>query len=307
MEVQPAPAVAPAKPSRRWKLFQQTENPVILKELRGRMRKRQAVIVLTGYLILIGLVVGSIYASLASESYYSRWDPEFRQTVGKAVFSTVVLMELFMVSLIGPSLTAGAITSEREHQTFDILRTTSLSARSLVLGKLGSSLVYLLLLIITALPIEGIAFLLGGVGLEEMIVSSLMLVVTALFYCALGLFFSSFMKRTNGASVASYVTIVLSYVLLGVIAFVEAIVSVGHQSMESLVNLITWILISTNPLLSAITSEVALVEDQNLWLSSQTAYGQTLLSPWIPYTVIYILLSILMIALSIRFVNRPDR
>lgn len=227
-----------------------------------------------------------------------------------------------MVSLIGPTLTAGAITSEREHQTFEILRTTTLSARSLVLGKLGASLAYLLLLIIAALPIESIAFVLGGVALEEILVSSLMLIVTAFFYCSLGLYFSSFMKRTTGANVASYVTIVLSYILLGVVFYILAMIEVNsymssptgsygnNSSLENFLNILMWMLVSVNPLLAATMSEVVLVEDQSLWTTSQTLFGNqsiTFLSPWILYTLIYIGLSLWMISLSIRFVNRPDK
>jgi ABC-type transport system involved in multi-copper enzyme maturation permease subunit len=229
-------------------------------------------------------------------------------------------MELFMVSLIGPTLTAGAIASEREHQTFEILRATALSARSLVLGKLGASLAYLLLLIVAALPIESIAFLLGGVALEEVLVSSLMLVVTALFYCSLGLFFSSFMKRTTSANVASYVTIVLSYILLGVVFYILTMIEINSYASygtyrndtawETFLSILMWTLISVNPLLAATMSEVILVEDQSLWTTSQSLFGGqslTFVSPWILYTLIYIGLSLLMIFLSIRFVNRPDK
>jgi ABC-type transport system involved in multi-copper enzyme maturation permease subunit len=115
-----------------------SDNPVILKELRGRMRGRQAFILLTVYLGLIAVLIGFIYLTTATGSS-GRWNPSQRQDVGKAVFGAVVLLELLLVSFIGPGLTAGAITAEREHQTFDLLRTTLLSARSLVLGKLGSA------------------------------------------------------------------------------------------------------------------------------------------------------------------------
>ena len=323
METQPSPAAAPVKLPNRWNLFRRlAENPVILKELRGRMRGKRAFLLLTGYLSLIGLVIGITYISLAlNASYsYSLWDPGFRQSIGKIIFSTVVMMELFVVSLIGPALTSGAITSERERQTFDLLCTTTLSARSFVLGKLGSALAYLLLLIFAALPIESIAFLLGGVGLEEILVSGLMLVVTAVFYCALGLFFSSFMKRTAGASVSSYVTIVLSYVLLGVVFFIVLTIAANmmpmstgnltNYSWENFLMILALLLTSANPLLAAVVSEYALVNNQSIFiLSTPLSGGSTigLPSPWILFTVFHILLALLLISLSIFFVRRPDR
>ena len=293
------------------------DNPVILKELRGRMRGRQAFILLTIYLGLISLFIVLIY-NLLNLSSSVTWDPSARQDAGKAIFGTVVLLELLLLSFIAPGLTAGSITSERERQTFEILRTTLLSARSLVLGKVGSAFYFLFLLILAALPLESLAFLLGGVGLGEMVASSLMLVVTAIFYCTLGIFFSSFMKRTLPATVSSYAVILLSFLLLAVIffmiAYLESISSgqFGAQTAEDFLSLILWLLISTNPLMAAIISEVILVDQQNLFYTTRSIFGSGsaipfFISPWLIYIVVYLFMTAVMIWLSIRFVNRPDK
>jgi len=312
----PAPVV-PGKRAMNWlnPFRRMLDNPVILKELRGRMRGRQAFILLTVYLGLIALLIGIIYAVLADQtSYYGGWDPSLRQTVGKVIFAAVVLLELLLISFIAPGLTAGAITAERERQTFDLLRTTLLSARSLVLGKLGSASTYLFLLILTALPIQSLAFLLGGVGIGELVASSLMLVVTAVYYCALGIFFSSFMKRTLTATVTSYGAILLSIVFIAVIGFVtvylEAWSTDTKPVREYMLNILVWFLISTNPFLSAILSETILVDEQSLFLTNSLPFGNGntyFPSPWITYVLLYVLLTILMIFITIRRVKRPDR
>lgn len=292
------------------------DNPVILKELRGRMRGRQAFILLTVYLGLIAVFIVLVYNLLGLTSSIT-WDPSARQGAGKAIFGTVVLLELLLLSFIAPGLTAGAITSERERQTFEILRTTLLSARSLVLGKLSSALSFLFLLILSALPIQSLAFLLGGVGLGEMVASSLMLVVTAVFFCTLGIFFSSIMKRTLTATVASYAVILLSFLILVMIFFLIAYIesisynSLGTQALESILTLILWFLISTNPLMSAVISEVILVDQQSLFFTQNTLFGgsgpSTLPSPWLIYVVFYLFLTLVLMLLSIYFVKRPDR
>jgi len=299
-----------------------SENPVIRKELRGRMRSRQGFFSLFFYLTTISLWTLLIYSLVAAEGSYARWDPDYRQNVGKAVFGTVVLLELTLVSLFGPILTSGAIASEREHQTFELLRTTLLSARSLVMGKLGSSLAFLFLLIFSVLPIQSIAFLLGGVGLAELLVSSLMLVVTAVFFCSLGLFFSSFMKRTTGATVASYATILLTHMFGGCVFLGLALTDTSLYSnttpldalYTNFLNIVLWTLFSTHPLSAAIFSEVVLVEEQNLFytnvannsslIGSHTFY---LPSPWIIFTLVYLLLAGILILLSVYFVKRPER
>jgi ABC-type transport system involved in multi-copper enzyme maturation permease subunit len=292
------------------------DNPVIIKELRGRMRGRQAFILLTIYLALIGFFIVIVYNLLDLTSSIT-WNPSARQDAGKAIFGTVVLLELLLISFIAPGLTAGAITSERERQTFEILRTTLLSARSLVLGKLGSAFSYLFLLILTALPIQSLAFLLGGVGLGEMIASSLMLVVTAIFYCTLGIFFSSILKRTLPATVSSYAVILLSFLLLVVIffliAYIESISSstFGARAIENLLTMILWFLISTNPMMAAVLSEVILVDQQSLFFTNRSMFGGSgpsfLPSPWLIYVAVYLLMTAVLILLSIYFVKRPDR
>jgi ABC-2 type transport system permease protein len=297
-------------------LFQRIwDNPVILKEFRARMRGRQAFILLTTYLGLIAVFIGVLYTFLAQSSSSMGWDPSFRQTAGKAIFGAVVLLELLLIGFIGPGLTSGAISSERERQTFDLLRTTLLSARSLVLGKLGAAFTYLFLLILTALPIQSLAFLLGGVGMGEMLIAGLLLVVTALFFCTLGIFFSSFMKRTLPATLSSYGTILLSIIFIVIIFFLIAMAeSTFYMSTnkvrELILTLVLWTLISTNPFMAAVMSEVILQDDQSLFFTTSAPFGSgnmLLPSPWIIYVVFYTVLTIVLIVISILRVRRPDR
>jgi ABC-type transport system involved in multi-copper enzyme maturation permease subunit len=250
---------------------------------------------------------------LADVSSFGRVDPDFRQNAGKGIFSTIVLLELLLVSFIGPGLTAGSITSEREHQTFDLLRVSLLSSRALIFGKLGSAFVYLFLLILTALPIGSIAFLLGGVGLAEILIAGLMLIISAIYFCALGLFFSSLMKRTLAATVSSYAVILLSILMLGVILFLGTFLDATSSIniiQETVLTIFLWFLISINPLLAAIFSEMILIEEQNLFYTSNTLFGNSLSylpSPWIVYVIVYLVVTIILVYLSIRFVSRPDR
>lgn len=289
-----------------------TDHPVITKELKGRMRGKQGFIILGAYLSLIGFFISLIYVLIVSESSTSIGDPSFLQTVGKVIFSTVVLLELLMLAFIGPALTAGAISSEREHRTLDLLKASLLSPRSLVFGKLSSSVVFLLLLIFAALPVESIAFFLGGVGAEEMIISTLMLVVTAVFFCALGLFFSSISQRTLLSTVFSYASILLSFILFIFLLFmIGTLGAINARSIvtENIFTTAAWFLLSLNPFFAAVLSEVILIDEQSLWLTSSNLFGTTsfpLPSPWIIYVIFNTLLTALLVFLSIRFVQRTD-
>ena len=265
------------------------------------------------YITLISFFIVLIYLLLAVDGSISNGDPGFLQTVGKVIFSTVVLLELLMLGFIGPALTSGAISSERERKTIDLLRTSLLSGRALVFGKLSSAVVFLLLLILTAIPVQSLAFFLGGVGMAEMVVSTLMLVVTAIFFCTLGLFFSSFSQRTLISTVFSYASILISFIVfIFLLFFINILSSSNYPSTfaENIVTVATWFIFSTNPFFAATMSETILINDQSLFITTNSIIGNSLLplpSPWIIYIIFYTILTILLIALSVHFVNRPDR
>jgi ABC-type transport system involved in multi-copper enzyme maturation permease subunit len=246
--------------------------------------------------------------------------PGFLQIVGKTIFSSVVLLELLMISFIGPALTSGAISSERERQTIDLLRVSLLSAPALALGKLGSSVIFLLLLIFTAIPVQSLAFFLGGVGFAEMVISTLMLVVTAVFFCTLGLFFSSFAKRTLIATVSSYGSILLSFIAFLVFLFMMGVFSSSLISPPSSPNsalykdvftVILWLSFSTNPFFAAGMSEAILINDQSVFFTtSGLFFGSTsfpILSPWIIYVTFYSFMALVLTLASMYFVSRPDK
>jgi ABC-type transport system involved in multi-copper enzyme maturation permease subunit len=295
------------------------DNPIIAKELKGRMRGRQGFILIVAYLSLISFFIFMTYLLLTVDGGFANSDPSFLQTVGKVIFSTVVLLELLMLGFIGPALTSGAISSERERKTIDLLKTSLLSASSIVLGKLGSATAFLLLLVFTAIPLQSLAFFLGGVGMAEIVVSTLMLVITAVFFCALGMFFSSFAQRTLIATVLSYAAILVSFIFfIMLLFFISAFESYffGYNNPplptlpQNIMTIAVWFLFSTNSLFAAVMSEVILIEDQSLYLTTTSFFGNTSLtlpSPWMIYVAFYIVLTIVLVSLSIYFVNRPDR
>ena len=101
------------------------------------MRGRRAFVILTIHVLVMSAFVTllyTIYAASANNAY-SGID---RQMLGKIVFGGVVGMELLLVCFITPAFTVGAVSGERERQTYDLLRTTLLSSSALVLGKLAA-------------------------------------------------------------------------------------------------------------------------------------------------------------------------
>lgn len=287
------------------------DNPIIAKELKGRMRSKQGFIMLTAYLALISLVIISVYFISTNNQSVSRINPDALQRLGKQIFNTVVMLELLMIVFIGPALTSGAISSERERGTFDLLRTSLLSSRDLIVGKLGSTVIYLLLLILTALPLQSLAFFLGGVGIPEMFISIGMLAASAFFFCTLGLYFSTLVKRTIVATVFSYSTLILPAVIIlfGFYLMVDNSMDMSSFSEEEkrLILLFAWTLFSTNPFTAALVTNLILTEEQSLFLIYLPDYSLVLFSPWILYVIFAITMTVLMIWLIVFYLNRYER
>src|SRR5512139_3644436 len=164
-------------------------NPITLKEMRGRMRGRRAFAVLTLNALLLGGLVSLIYAAYAASAQVIV-SPSGLQGLGKTIFAVTVGLQLLITCFTSSAAAVSAISSERERQTFELLRTTLLPARSLVLGKLAAAVLFNLLVILSAIPIAALSFFFGGVTLEEITIASIFLVVTAIAFSTLGLFCS---------------------------------------------------------------------------------------------------------------------
>jgi ABC-type transport system involved in multi-copper enzyme maturation permease subunit len=294
------------------------KNPIIVKEVRTRMRGYRSVLLLTAHLVVLALVVGLVYLFIRS-SLTTIGNLEERRSFGKVAFGLIVLMELVMISFVAPALSSGAISVEREHQTFDLLRVTLLPARSLVWGKYISGLIFIFLLLFTSLPLQGPAFLIGGVQVQEILLATLMLAVTAAGFCALGMLLSSLIPRTLVSATLAYaVTIFLVFgipiiammigTLFGPLLTDNLPTQVSPQT-QALLIAIGWVVISSTPMASMIGTEVILLDQHNLFLAQiPLSNGAKMLlpSPWLPYVTFYLLFSLAAIWLSIQLVKRKE-
>ena len=188
-------------------------NPVLSRELRQRMRGPRSAIVITLYLVILSLIVWTLYEGVTRSSQFN--GPHVEQIAGlcRSVFQTLLFCVLLLVCFIVPGQTAGAIAGERERQTLIPLQITLLRSRSILIGKLLASLAFVLLLIVATLPLVGIAFLLGGVELAEVVRATAMLVVIAAFLACLSVLCSTLTRRTQGATVLAYALVL--FLVLG--------------------------------------------------------------------------------------------
>lgn len=209
-----APEPASPKRSRRARLIGRLTSglagidAIMVKELRGRMRGRRAFIVLTIYLLILAGFAWMV--ELIFEAQYSSFGAQPAQAsaqIGQGIFVALLILETIMVVVLAPSFTAGGISQEREKQTLDLLAVTPISSVSIVVGKLVSALTYVLMLILASIPLTAIVFVYGGAGPEDVIRGYIVLIATAIGLGSIGLFFSALFRRTQAASVITYITV----------------------------------------------------------------------------------------------------
>jgi hypothetical protein len=111
-----------------------------------------------------------------------------------------------MVAVLAPAATAGAISSEREHQTLDLLAVTPISSLAIVLGKLFSALAWVFILILSSIPVTALVFVFGGVAPDDVIRGYAVLFATVIGLGSVGIFFSALTRRTGASTGLTFVT-----------------------------------------------------------------------------------------------------
>ncbi len=279
------------------------------------MRGRRAFVVLTVYLAVMSGIIAIAYLSYVA-SANTPYGPNTRDT-GKVVMGIVVTVQVFLAMFMAPSFTAGAIVGEKERQTFELLRTTLLPAKAFVTGKLLSALSYVFLLIFASLPLQSIAFFLGGVSWIEIVISQLLIMVAAVTYALLGLLVSSIMKSTLAASVMTFTTIFfISMMAPGMVLLVISMMAPfmmmapSSWAYEVAAAIGALLLASINLPATLIASAMMLIEKGGVFYAVQdfssggTTHSIVLPSPWILFIIVHIFFSILMYWITVRRVRR---
>src|SRR4029078_9511567 len=94
-------------------------------------------------------------------------------------------------------------------QTLELLITTPVSTLGLVLGKLVSSLAYVVLLILASIPLMSLAFVFGGIAPDDVVRAYVVLLATAFGMVSIGLFLSAWLKRTQLATAIALIAVFL--------------------------------------------------------------------------------------------------
>lgn len=179
-------------------------NPVLIKEVKLRFRSMKSFTGILFYLMAMSIFVfGFIFltTSLTGSGFF-RPDESF------LLFSMMTYIQLGLILFITPGLTAGTISTEREKQTLNILLTTAQTSFQIIFGKMTSSIAFLLLMIVSGLPIYSLVFLYGGVDPLQIVVIFLFYFLTLLSIGSIGVMYSTIIRKTIVSMIVTYGTMI---------------------------------------------------------------------------------------------------
>lgn len=175
-------------------------NPVLNKELKLRFRSGKTFVGILFYLLALSLLM------VAFMFIQSQTNPIgfFKPQDSRLMFMLFSFFQLGLILFITPGLTAGVVSSERERQTLNMLLTTTQSSAGIIIGKLLSSISYLVLLVIASLPLYSFVFIFGGVSPSQLLQVFFFSLFTMIVVGSFGVLFSTLLRRTIVSMVTTY-------------------------------------------------------------------------------------------------------
>ncbi|MBI3735592.1 hypothetical protein HY256_03655 [Candidatus Sumerlaeota bacterium] len=177
------------------------DNPLLVREIRRRMRGKLFSWSLIAYVLALGgvscVIMFGSYPAVSMAHVSLREMSQQVGKIGETLYWGMCFVEGFIALFIAPMLTAGLATQEKEKDTFDFLRVTTLHARTFVSGCLLTTASFLLLIFSCTLPILGLTFIFGGVSMAQILSFNVLIFLAAMAISAWGVFNSTSYQRSR--------------------------------------------------------------------------------------------------------------
>ena len=185
-------------------------NPILVRVVYGASRRSKHLWLRAGYLgVLFTIVVFSLIASTGG----SRGSLAELAKGASQTFKWASLTQLALICFLAPAFTAGAITQERDAQTFNILVSTPITNAQIVFGSLLSRLFFVIMLLVSGLPIFLMTMIYGGVTTAQILESFALSASTAILTGSIAIFIAMARFGTRRTIFSFYLVIAL-YLLI---------------------------------------------------------------------------------------------
>ena len=177
-------------------------NPIVVRVVHGAARRSRHLWLRFGYLAILFFVV-LVGAFRITETLSLA---ELARQAS-ATFKLASLTQLALMCFLAPVFTAGAITQERDAQTFNILLSTPLSNAQIVFGSLLSRLYFVVVLLLAGLPVFFVTMIYGGVTAAQIVESCALAGGTAVLTGSLAIAISMIRVGTRRTIISFYIMI----------------------------------------------------------------------------------------------------
>ena len=279
-----------------WRLL--PANPIVVRVVETSSKRLQHLWMRVGYLLILFFVM--LVAQLADSG---RGDSlaELAKSSSR-VFEMISILQLAMMCLLAPVFAAGAISQEKDAETFNVLLTTPLSNAQIVLGSLASRLFFVIALLVAGLPIFCITMLFGGVTTGQIFLSFGIAACTAIVTGSLAILVSVLRVGTRGTIFSFYVGIAM-YLVIGFAIGMSRWTIIPESIVPGTSAGMTWLAL-IHPFYALL---VALNQIHAPDAAAVAGYGwplgRMLASPHITYMWLTLLASAVMVSLATVFVR----
>lgn len=189
-----------------WRLL--PANPILTRVVAQGSRRQKHLWARAAYLAVLFVVV-------VLQGGIGGYDLSLAESAKKMtqVFLVISVAQLLLMSFIAPIFCAGAITQEKDSNTYNILLTTPLSSPQIVLGSLSSRIFFVWALLLSGLPIFCITMIFGGVTTAEVFQSFGLAACTGLITGSIAIMIS-FLKIGTRRTIFFFFAGVAVYLLL---------------------------------------------------------------------------------------------
>src|SRR3954454_11533035 len=216
-----------------WRLV--PANPILLRVVEAGGRRRRDLFIRCAYLgLLVFVVITSLISGQGQISSGASLNDLAKMS--DKIFHNMSYLQLGLVALLAPIFTAGAITQEKDSQTYDILLSTPLTNGQIVLGSLLSRLFFVIALLISGIPIFSITQIFGGVAIRSIVMSFAIAAATTFVTGSLARAIATFKVGPRRTIFSFYLFIVIFLVggiLLDKIDFFHFTLTDGSRSSTS--------------------------------------------------------------------------
>lgn len=217
-------------------------NPVLDREVRGKFRMRQPPLVVIVAEAILGLLVILYYLKAL---YWAWFEPSQRGTIWWVICFVAMIVLMIATAVMG----ANSFSRERESGTWEGVQLSLLTAREIVLGKLGGSVLTCLIFSLPFWPLLlpcirwrnrewQYYWIEDGVRLQAAFSTWLVFATTAFAFTVFGMWISWRVRRT---AAAVGVTLGTGFAGLIILPIIAGILELGGD------NLLTAVLGLTNP------------------------------------------------------------